>query len=101
MGVSLPRHKLIAFTISSFYAGIAGALLPTVTGFIEPGSFNLLLSVQFLAMILIGGGAPLSGSLPGGSGEHTPELPARQNLVFRLLLHKKETSAQAASELGM
>ncbi|HET9289499.1 MAG TPA: branched-chain amino acid ABC transporter permease, partial [Actinomycetes bacterium] len=55
MGVSLTRHKLIAFTISSFYAGIAGALLPTVTGFIEPGSFNLLLSVQFLAMILIGG----------------------------------------------
>jgi branched-chain amino acid transport system permease protein len=67
MGVSLTRHKLIAFTISSFYAGIAGALLPTVTGFIEPGSFNLLLSVQFLAMILIGGVATLSGSLLGAA----------------------------------
>jgi branched-chain amino acid transport system permease protein len=67
MGVSLTRHKLIAFTVSSFYAGIAGALLPTVTGFIEPGSFNLLLSVQFLAMILIGGVATLSGSLLGAA----------------------------------
>jgi branched-chain amino acid transport system permease protein len=67
MGVSLTRHKLIAFTISSFYAGIAGALLPTVTGFIEPGSYNLLLSVQFLAMILIGGVATLSGSLLGAA----------------------------------
>jgi branched-chain amino acid transport system permease protein len=67
MGVSLTRHKLIAFTISSFYAGIAGALLPTITGFIEPGSFNLLLSVQFLAMILIGGVATLSGSLLGAA----------------------------------
>jgi branched-chain amino acid transport system permease protein len=65
--VSLTRHKLIAFTVSSFYAGIAGALLPTVTGFIEPGSFNLLLSVQFLAMILIGGVATLSGSLLGAA----------------------------------
>src|SRR3712207_8733371 len=99
MGVSLPRHKLIAFTISSFYAGIAGALLPTVTGFIEPGSFNLLLSVQFLAMILIGGVATLSGSLLGAafvvllprlvegrSEEHTSELQSRQYLVCRLLL---------------
>ena len=67
MGVSLTRHKLIAFTISSFYAGIAGALLPTITGFIEPGSFNLLLSVQFLAMILIGGVATMSGSLLGAA----------------------------------
>jgi branched-chain amino acid transport system permease protein len=65
MGVGLTRHKIIAFTVSSFYAGIAGALLSTVTGFIEPGSYNLLLSVQFLAMILIGGLATLSGSLLG------------------------------------
>ena len=55
MGVELTRYKLIAFTISSFYAGIAGAMLATVTGFIEPGTYDLLLSVEFLAMILIGG----------------------------------------------
>jgi branched-chain amino acid transport system permease protein len=65
MGVGLTKYKVIAFTVSSFYAGIAGALLSTVTGFIEPGSYNLLLSVQFLAMILIGGLATLSGSLLG------------------------------------
>ena len=67
MGVSLTRYKLIAFTVSSFYAGVAGALLATVTGFVEPGSFDLLLSVQFLAMILIGGVATLSGSLLGAA----------------------------------
>ena len=72
MGVSLTRHKLIAFTISSFYAGIAGALLPTITGFIEPGSFNLLLSGPVLAMILIGGVAALSGSLLGAAFEAVP-----------------------------
>jgi branched-chain amino acid transport system permease protein len=67
MGVSLTRYKLIAFTVSSFYAGVAGALLATVTGFVEPGGFDLLLSVQFLAMILIGGVATLSGSLLGAA----------------------------------
>lgn len=65
MGVGLLRHKTIAFGVSSFYAGIAGALLATVTGYIEPGTFSLLYSVQFLAMVLIGGVATLTGSLLG------------------------------------
>ena len=67
MGVELTRHKVIAFAVSSFYAGICGALLSTLTGFIEPGSYSLLTSVNFLAMILIGGVATLSGSLLGAA----------------------------------
>lgn len=65
VGVHLARHKAIAFTVSSFYAGCAGALLYTVTGFVEPGSFSLLLSVQYVAMVLIGGVATISGSIMG------------------------------------
>ena len=65
VGVNLTRHKAIAFTVSSFYAGCAGALVYTVTGFVEPGSFSLLLSVQYVAMILIGGVATISGSIMG------------------------------------
>jgi branched-chain amino acid transport system permease protein len=65
IGVSLTKHKVLAFTISSFYAGIAGALLYTIIGFIEPGAFNLLLSVQYIAMVLIGGVATISGSIMG------------------------------------
>ncbi|HEY0639527.1 MAG TPA: branched-chain amino acid ABC transporter permease [Pseudonocardiaceae bacterium] len=65
IGVSLTRYKFIAFAVSSFYAGVAGALLFVITGYIEPGSFNLLLSVQYIAMILIGGVATISGSIMG------------------------------------
>ncbi|MFD0665010.1 branched-chain amino acid ABC transporter permease [Thermocatellispora tengchongensis] len=65
IGVPLTRYKLLAFAISSFYAGCAGALLYTVTGFFDPGSFNLLMSVQFIAMVLIGGVATISGSIAG------------------------------------
>ncbi|GAB2682919.1 branched-chain amino acid ABC transporter permease [Thalassiella azotivora] len=65
IGVDLARAKRLAFTVSSFYAGCAGGLLYTVSGFFEPTSFNLLLSVQYIAMVLIGGVATISGSIMG------------------------------------
>ena len=65
MGINLSRTKLLAFAISSFYAGCAGALLFTITGFFDPSSFNLLLSVQFIAMVLIGGAGTVSGTIMG------------------------------------
>ncbi len=65
MGIDLTRYKVIAFGISSFYAGIAGALLFTVTGFMEPTRFNLQLSIFYVAMVLIGGVATISGSIMG------------------------------------
>ncbi|MFD2350580.1 branched-chain amino acid ABC transporter permease [Nonomuraea ferruginea] len=61
IGVPLTRYKVLAFGVSSFYAGCAGGLLFTVSGYVEPGSFSLLLSVQFIAMVLIGGVATVSG----------------------------------------
>ena len=65
MGIDLTRYKVIAFAISSFYAGVAGALLYTVAGFLEPRAFNLELSVFYVAMVLIGGVATISGSIMG------------------------------------
>ena len=65
MGIPLTRYKTLAFVISSFYAGIAGALLWSVITRVQPGEFNLLLSVEFIAMILIGGVATVSGSVMG------------------------------------
>lgn len=86
IGVDLRRTKLLAFAISSFYAGVAGALMYTVTGFFDPGSFNLLMSVQFIAMVLIGGVATVSGSILGAMfitllPRITRELPAVLPLI--------------------
>jgi branched-chain amino acid transport system permease protein len=67
MGVSLLRTKTLAFTVSSFYAGICGALLSIVIGRITPENWNLLLSIDFLAVILIGGVASISGSIIGAA----------------------------------
>ncbi|HSM01216.1 MAG TPA: branched-chain amino acid ABC transporter permease [Acidimicrobiia bacterium] len=65
MGINLARYKMIAFVVSSFYAGIAGALLYSAIGRLEPASFNLLLSIRYIAMVLIGGAATIAGSIMG------------------------------------
>ena len=65
MGIPLGRYKLIAFTISSFYAGIAGALFWAVVGRLTAEGFSFLLSIKYIAMILIGGVATVSGSIMG------------------------------------
>lgn len=65
MGVELTRYKRIAFTVSSFYAGVCGGLLFVGVGQFGPTQFGLLMSVQFIAMVLIGGVATVSGSIMG------------------------------------
>lgn len=65
MGVELIRYKTTAFAVSSFYAGITGGLLYSITGFVEPTSFGLILSIIYIAMVVIGGAASISGSIMG------------------------------------
>jgi len=61
MGIPIFPYKLLSFAISSFYAGIAGALYSYYMMSITPEPFNLWLSIEFIAMIIIGG----LGSIPG------------------------------------
>lgn len=65
MGVNEARGKTQAFAVSSFYAGVCGALLGAVFGRLIPESWNLLLSVEFIAIILIGGVGTITGTLLG------------------------------------
>jgi branched-chain amino acid transport system permease protein len=65
MGVNLLRTKTLAFTLSSAYAGIAGALFSILIGRIAPEQWNLFLSIDFLAVIVIGGIASISGTIIG------------------------------------
>ncbi|MDA2983836.1 MAG: branched-chain amino acid ABC transporter permease [Actinomycetota bacterium] len=67
MGVPLLRTKRLAFTLSSFYAGIGGALMTIVIGFTTPEKWSLLLSIDFLAVVLIGGAATITGPIIGAA----------------------------------
>lgn len=65
MGVNLLRTKTLAFALSSAFAGVAGALLAILVGRIAPESWNLFMSIDFLAVVVIGGVATISGSIIG------------------------------------
>ena len=65
LGVNLFRYKATAFGLASFYAGVGGALASTISGGVEPGSFNLLFSILAVAIIIIGGVGTVLGPLFG------------------------------------
>ncbi len=65
MGISLFRYKLTAFAISSFYAGVAGALWVSFMRIVTPEHFPFHLSIQYLAMVIVGGMGSVLGSIFG------------------------------------
>src|SRR5919108_665979 len=66
IGISLFRYKLLAFAVSSFYAGVAGGLMSfTYYAAANIEEFNLLLSFRLLGMIIIGGMGSVLGSFLG------------------------------------
>ncbi len=66
MGVNLTLYKTLAFAVSAFYAGVAGGLMAFLLGFINPSSFNFILSIYFLAFVIVGGLGSILGSIMGG-----------------------------------
>jgi branched-chain amino acid transport system permease protein len=67
MGVNLFEAKMGAFILSSFLAGIAGALFASYSRYIIPDYWSLTLSIQFVAAIIIGGIASVWGSILGAA----------------------------------
>jgi branched-chain amino acid transport system permease protein len=68
MGIRLLRTKLLAFAVSSFYAGVAGALMVFFwLGAAEASSFSINVSFQILFMVIIGGLGSLMGSFMGAA----------------------------------
>ena len=65
MGVHLARYKTMAFAYSAGLMGAAGALFAHKIGFLAPDIFSVLLSIQFLLMVVVGGLGSLHGALYG------------------------------------
>jgi branched-chain amino acid transport system permease protein len=102
MGVNLKLYKTIAFAISAGITGLAGGLFAQYVNFLAPDSFDILLSVQFLTIVFVGGVGSLHGAifgalfvrllpqfiamvrddLPGGIGH----LPGLEPSLFGLIL---------------
>ena len=65
MGISIYKYRLLSFGISSFYAGVAGALFGHALKFVSSEQFNIGVSIVYLAMIIIGGLGSIIGSVFG------------------------------------
>ena len=66
LGINLAYYKTLSFAVSAFYAGMAGGLFAFVLGFINPDQFTFILSILFLAMVVVGGLGSTLGSVLGG-----------------------------------
>jgi branched-chain amino acid transport system permease protein len=65
LGIGVAAHKLLAFVISSALTALAGALFAYYRGFVSVEAFSLFLSIQYVAMIIIGGMGSLLGAIMG------------------------------------
>jgi branched-chain amino acid transport system permease protein len=106
MGVNLARYKTVAFGVSSFYAGCAGALIYAGRGVFVPETFSLEISVLYIAMVLVGGVGTITGAILGaffftylptltrlipaeiisGSATETPNVFQLQNVLYGALI---------------
>jgi ABC-type branched-subunit amino acid transport system permease subunit len=65
MGIDLTWYKTLSFAISAFFGGVAGALYAPIVSYIDPSSFNVLISVLLLEMVIVGGTGSVLGSVIG------------------------------------
>lgn len=67
LGIGIAGYKLLAFVISSAIAAVAGALFAYYRSFVSVEAFSLFLSIQYVAMIIIGGMGSLLGAILGAA----------------------------------
>jgi len=67
MGVNLARYKTMAFAVSAGFTGFGGALFAHKIGYLAPDAFNILLSIQLLLMVVVGGLGSIHGAIYGAA----------------------------------
>ncbi|HVK25652.1 MAG TPA: branched-chain amino acid ABC transporter permease [Actinokineospora sp.] len=90
IGVRAGRYKIGAFMVSSAIASVAGALFGSYQQFVSPDEWNLLLSIQYIAIVIVGGlgtifgsilGAIFVGALPALIDRYSDAIPGVQTSV--------------------
>ncbi|MFQ5830012.1 MAG: branched-chain amino acid ABC transporter permease [Candidatus Methylomirabilia bacterium] len=91
LGIDLLKYKAMAFALSGFYAGTAGALYCAVLDFVSPESFDLFQMILHKAMVVVGGLGSVVGAVLGATVlvyllEVLREFKASQEILFGALL---------------
>lgn len=91
LGIDLLKYKALAFALSGFYAGAAGALYSAVLNYVSPEGFDLFQMILHKAMVVVGGLGSITGSVLGAALlvyllEVLRQFKATQEIVFGALL---------------
>lgn len=105
MGINLFKHKVLSFTIGSFFAGVGGGLLAVSLGTIDPALFKFALTFNILLIVVLGGMGNINGTIISAivitfameglrfldesmnlGFMQTPALPGLRMVVFSLIL---------------
>ena len=95
LGYNVSLHMFLAFTVSGFFAGVAGALYALFNNFVSPSTVQLSQSVEGLLMAIIGGVGTLAGSFIGAAAiitlenvvsQYTARWPTVLGLMFVLAM---------------
>jgi branched-chain amino acid transport system permease protein len=65
MGIHTAAYRTLAFVVSAFFTGVAGGLFAYVVSYVSPDAFSIELSIDFLAMVILGGMGSIWGSVLG------------------------------------
>ncbi|AQZ70815.1 branched-chain amino acid ABC transporter permease [[Actinomadura] parvosata subsp. kistnae] len=66
-GIPVGRYKLVVFALSATFAGLAGGIYCFYTGYVAPGSFPVLISIQYIVMAVVGGLGTIWGAVAGAA----------------------------------
>lgn len=87
MGIDTTRTKVIAFTLSAAAGGLAGAIFASKVGTVFPNSFTIIVSINVLSLIIVGGMGSIPGVVVGAAAlVGLPEL-LREFSEFRFLIY--------------
>jgi branched-chain amino acid transport system permease protein len=98
LGVNPARTKVAAFAVSSFFAGVTGALFAMQQQYITADPFNLVMSIEYIAMIVLGGIGSIYGAVAGAL-VFTMLRPLAETVGSKLPLIEKLSSAQQSTVL--
>ena len=102
IGINVYRYKLYAFAISSFYAGVTGVLYTYFLGIANYEQFQIVVSIDYLAMIIIGGLGSILGSILGAFFITLMPIGLRLFMeTFGTLVIPPELLAQVISQLRL
>ena len=91
LGVNVRRTKVIAFTLSAVYAGLAGGVFASFSSFIHPDSLGFTTTILVLTMIVVGGLGSIAGAVMGALilgliQELLRQAPSYQEIIYGVIL---------------